>query len=157
MLATTEDLLLPSPPSAVEVALAGVASRDLAEKYARARPRSEIKVQFTDKGLTGEIVLPSTAVRLLLDILRDMAKGDAVTVIPVHAELTTQQAADFLNISRPFLVGLLSKGEIAHRKVGTHRRIRFEDILNYKRKKEVEQKDALRQLVAEAQDLKMGY
>ena len=157
MLAYTEDTMRPSPPSAVEVALAGVASRDLAARYAKARPRSEIKVQFIDKGLTGEVVLPATAVRLLLDILRDMAKGDAVTVIPVHAELTTQQAADFLNISRPFLVNLLSKGEIAHRKVGTHRRIRFEDILNYKRKTEVEQKDALKQLVAEAQELKMGY
>ncbi|MGH3489613.1 MAG: helix-turn-helix domain-containing protein [Actinopolymorphaceae bacterium] len=67
--------------------------------------------------------MPRAAVRLLARILAHMAAGRGVSVIPVHAELTTQQAADMLNVSRPFLIGHLEAGEIDYTKVGSHRRV----------------------------------
>ena len=74
------------------------------------------------------VELPPSVAALLLEILEDMAAGSAVAVLRRDTELTTQQAADYLNVSRPFLVGLLEAGEVPFRRVGTHRRVRFEDL-----------------------------
>jgi excisionase family DNA binding protein len=103
------------------------------------------------------VTVPTAAFRLLANILTEMAKGHAVTLIPVHAELTTQQAANVLNVSRPFVIQLLKEGKIPHHLVGTHRRIRYEDILNYKRDIDKKRMATLEELAKQAQELKMGY
>lgn len=97
--------------------------------------------------------IPAPAVNMLVRILEEMAQGNAVTLTPVHAELTTQEAADLLNISRPYLIQLLEDGKIDYRKVGTHRRVRFEAIIVYKKKIHAERLAVLNELAAYDQEL----
>lgn len=104
-----------------------------------------------------QIELSEGAFTLLVQILTEMSKGNGIMVMPIHAELTTQQAADFLNVSRPFAIGLLEKGEIPFRTVGRHRRVRLEDIMTYRKRVEEERLNALGELVDQAQELNMGY
>lgn len=101
--------------------------------------------------------MPAAAVKLLHAILEDMASGRAVTLVPQNTELTTQQAADFLNVSRPYLVQLLEQKRLPYRLVGTHRRVRFEDLAEYKISTDSARREALDGLAAQAQDLKLGY
>ena len=92
-----------------------------------------------------------------MDILGAMAAGQGITLIPENTELTTVQAADILNISRPFLIKLLEEGKIPYRKVGKHRRIRMEDVMKYKQAIDQERESVLEQLVDDAHDQDMGY
>lgn len=101
------------------------------------------------------VVLPAAAVRMLGALLAELAKGNAVTLMPHHAELTTQEAADLLNVSRPFLVGLLESGQLPYHKVGTHRRVLFADLMIYKRQRDAHSEAALQELAALSQDLKL--
>jgi excisionase family DNA binding protein len=86
-----------------------------------------------------------------------MAQGNAVTVIPIHTELTTQEAANILNVSRPHLIKLLENEKIAFSKSGIHHRIRYRDLMNYKQQRNQQSQAALDELVRQAQDYKMGY
>lgn len=142
----------PSLPSEQEARLAHETSRKLASRY---HASEVVRVGLLDRNNRTEetIELPATAVRLLLDILEQMSRGNAVTLMPIHAELTTQQAADLLNVSRPHLVQLLTKGEIPYRKVGTHRRIRAEDLFAYKRQNEADRRRTLAELSGYDQEL----
>lgn len=99
----------------------------------------------------------SFPIKILQRVLTEMAQGNAVTIIPLNAELTTQAAADFLNVSRPFLVKQIEAGNIPHRKIGTHRRVRVEDLLKYKREIDKNRHQTLDELTAEAQRLGLGY
>jgi excisionase family DNA binding protein len=103
------------------------------------------------------LTLPVAAARLLEHLLTEMAHGNAVTLIPVHAELTTQEAADYLNVSRPYLIRLLEENAIRFHKVGTHRRVRFQDLKAYKERIDAKREKTMNELVAEAQELGLGY
>jgi len=104
-----------------------------------------------------DLILPRAALDLLRKLLSEMAQGNAATIVPVHAELTTQEAANLLNVSRPHLVKLLIEGELPFTMVGTHRRVRLQDLLVYREQQDSESQDALEQLTEQAQELGMGY
>ena len=144
-----EATLAPALPSEAEAILAKETSRVLASHMGAAEP-----LQFRIGPAPEETVrVPTSAVRMLVRILEEMAKGNAITLIPVHAELTTQEAADMLNISRPSLIQLLDEGKIDYRKVGTHRRVRFEALMKFKREADADRKAALAELAAYDQEL----
>jgi excisionase family DNA binding protein len=104
-----------------------------------------------------DLILPRQALSLLRDLLTEMAQGNAVTVVPTHAELTTQEAANILNVSRPYLVKLLENDVIPYTKTGTHRRIRYQILMEYKQQRDEESHSALDELTNQAQELDMGY
>jgi len=120
--------------------------------------RSSVRIQLLDDGKEADtVVVPASALRLFLHLLTEISQGNAVTLIPTHAELTTQQAADFLNVSRAYLVKLLDEGKIPCRTVGKYRRVRFDDLMASKRKDDEARAKILDQLTAETQELGMGY
>jgi len=140
-------------PTNADALLARESSRLLAaHKLGR---KASVRIQLVDDDKTVDV--PASALRLFVHLLTEMSQGNAVTLIPTHAELTTQQAADLLNVSRPFLVKLLDEGKIPCRTVGKYRRVRFDDLMAYKRKDDEARAKVLDQLTAEAEELGMGY
>ena len=99
--------------------------------------------------------LPARAVRLIAEFLTAMAEGKPVALLRRTAEMTTQEAAELLNVSRPYVVGLIDRDEIPHRMVGTHRRVLLSDLIAYKKKSDARRKDAIAKMVAEAQKLRL--
>src|SRR5947209_5493012 len=149
-------VLGPVTPTEREAQLAEESSRILSS-YLRDTEVLTIRV-IPESGRQEEAVtIPAVAFRLLVNILTQMAHGNAVTLIPVHPELTTQEAADLLNVSRRFLVKLMEKGEIPYRKVGTRRRVLYKDIAEYKRRIDERRQATLGELAVQAQELGMGY
>ena len=140
----------PAPPSRRDVALAAEASHTLSHVR---DATSELRVHLDD-GVT--LRLPKAAVDLLHGLLAEMARGNAVALRPVHAELTTQEAADHLNVSRPFLIRLLRERGIPFRMVGTHRRIKFSDLEAYRRETEAVREGAMQELADQSQELDLG-
>lgn len=106
---------------------------------------------------SAEVNLPPQAVKALEEVLEHLAKGRKVSVITQSAEYSTQKAAEFLRVSRPFLIGLLEKGEIPYRKVGTHRRILISDLQKYKDLIDAGRLKTLEELTKQAQELGLGY
>ncbi len=144
---------MPTPEAVQE---ARSALRKLAPLAAPARSTPEVRI-LSESGAEQAVTVPRQAFELFLEILGQMANGNAVTILPVHAELTTQQAADLLNVSRPHLVHLLEERAIPFRRVGAHRRVRAVDVLAYKRRDEARRREVLDELAAEAQEHALGY
>jgi excisionase family DNA binding protein len=143
-------------PSEKEMELARTSSRILSALTLK-KAKSVVISLETGKHHRDCVTLPLSAFKLLVTILTQMAEGNAVTLIPVHAELTTQEAADLLNVSRPYLIRLLEEKKIPFRNVGTRRRILFQDLMEYKQKIDTARRKVLNDLAEEAQNLDMGY
>ena len=143
-----------SPLSSDELGLAQ-RSRGIFARHTDKKGRVMLHIQ---EGKAKEsLIIPAAAARLFQDILAQMSEGNMVSVMTQQGELTTQQAADLLNVSRPYLVGLLDGGHIPFRKVGTHRRIYTKDMIAYKQAVDGKRSRALNELAKQAQDLNMGY
>ena len=138
----------------VEAAVQG--QRELASLLSTKFETQRIDI-FDKEDKPHSLVLPTSALRLLVDILGELAIGNAVKVVPVHAELTSQEAADLLNVSRPHLVKMLEEGAIPFTKTGRHRRIRFSDLMAFKQRRDEESQEAMEALAQQAQALGMGY
>jgi len=142
-------------PETAEVA--DRAARALTLVQRKARKSGTVTIQPVRTGKAPPIVLPVEALLRLVEILRQMAAGREVAVVPRRTELTTHQAARLLNVSRPYLISLLDAGKIRCRRVGTHRRINIADLIEYRKEEDEIAEDALTELAAEAQRLSLGY
>lgn len=149
--AAVRELELPDETAAEQAARAVA---DLTS-FLRAHPTPTARVQLCADDTDGEtqVVIPAVAFRFFVDVLAELANGNAVTVAPVHAELTTQQAADILNVSRPYLIRLLDDKRIPFRRVGNRRKVLLADLLDYKRTDDRRRQEVLDELTREASDL----
>ncbi|NJL25333.1 MAG: helix-turn-helix domain-containing protein [Calothrix sp. SM1_5_4] len=143
-------------PSENEIILAREASRALARTLSGKSGTVKVRVG-NDGPSVKEVLIPLSALKMLVHLLGEMARGNSVTLTPLHAELTTQEAADILNVSRPFLIKLLDEKKIPYRKVGRHRRVYARDIFAFKSKQDLERAEAIDTIVSEAQRLNLGY
>jgi len=143
-------------PSDKEIELAKQSSRILSKMALKKGKSIDIvldKAQKEQKNVT----LPVSAFKLLINILTEMSEGNAITLTPVHAELTTQEAANILNVPHVYLVGLLDAKKIPYRKVGARKKILLRDVMIYKAKSREKSYKLLEELVEDAQKLDMGY
>ena len=116
-------------------------------------PGVKIKIQETGEFIT----IPKKALSLLINILSNMSEGKSITIIPTDSEISTQQAADMLNISRPHLIKLLENNTIPFKKVGSHRRILLRDLVTYEKSLQKTREEKLKFLSEQAQELNLGY
>jgi len=147
------------PPTEAQAKEAAEAARALAPLLSRkkhvATELSVRRAEASHEEVT--VTVPKPAFELFVSILEQMSLGNAVTVIPVHAELTTQEAADLLNVSRPYLVRLLDSGKIPFHMVGTHRRVLANDIREYQERALADREKIATELTEEAEKLGLGY
>ena len=109
----------------------------------------EIRIQESGE----PIKIPFKVLEMLAFILKNYQEGNAVSIVPIGTEFTTQKAAEFLNCSRPYVVKLIEQGKLKCKKVGRHRRIKFKDLVDYKKKMIKEREEALDQMVKEAEEM----
>lgn len=153
MTSTQTKMILPGEG---EVRAAVQGQRALAAYLATQLETQRIQI-FDEQERAHDVELPTSALKLLIDILAELADGNAVKVVPVYAELTTQEAADLLNVSRPHLIKLLEDGALPFHRTGKHRRVRFADLMQYKESRDRASADAMAELTKQAQALGMGY
>jgi excisionase family DNA binding protein len=124
-------------------------------KYLEKEEGSHRVVLSVDEGV--QVSVPESALKFLLKYLYSLSEGQAVSILPVESEMSTQQVADILNVSRPHLVKMLENDEIPYHRVGKHRRIKATDLMKYKEQRDNEREDLLDDLASQAQELDMGY
>jgi excisionase family DNA binding protein len=146
--------LTPARPRPDEIARARKSSQTLAHYL-----NDPVRIKLTiARGTTEETVeLPAAVLRPMIEILTAFAQGQPTMILPMKARLTTQEAADLLQVSRPHLIKLLEKGELRFDKVGSHRRIEFSELIRYKRQRDQQRDTALDELADIAQKHGMGY
>jgi excisionase family DNA binding protein len=130
------------------------AIRRVEQLLSHAAMRQETYPQL--RSANGEVIdLPEPLFQILRQVVHILAQGDSVSIVPIHRELTTQQAADILNVSRPYLISLLDQNLIPFNRTGKHRRIKFGDLMSYKRKRDTERRAQLAELtrISEEYDL----
>lgn len=135
--------------------LAGVAANRLAELLEN-QAMGESVIRLTAEGVSEAVPMnvPVEVLKLLAGILKQLAEGNIISIVPYNQELTTQQAADILNVSRPYLVkSILDRGELPFRHVGNRRRIRFQDLMEYRKKDSEKRQKILEEMTAEAEEL----
>jgi excisionase family DNA binding protein len=130
-------------------------SKHILESVFGTRPAELALRIIGHSGTSKTFALPTRLGRFVLETLREIASGNAVRLLQIRRELTTHEAAELLNVSRTHLIGLLEKGVIPHRLVGSHRRIALTDLLAYKEKTYAQRKEALYAIAAEAQEFKL--
>ena len=148
----SEQALSERPPTEDEVRQASEAARALAT----ALTPQGLPFSVNRNGDATEVALPPALGQLVLDVLTHVARGEMVTFVPYGAELTTKEAADLLNVSRPFLVAMLEEGKIPFHRVGSHRRVRASDLLAFRTARDRERADALRDLQRLGQEFDAG-
>jgi excisionase family DNA binding protein len=129
----------------------------LADSEDQATKNKDEVIKFKLQGSDEVVIIPLKALHLLNAILSNMSQGKSIALMPTDAEVSTQQAAEILNVSRPHVIKLLEKGEIPHKKVGSHRRILLQDILKYESNLKSNRRKKLNALAKEAQQLNLGY
>ena len=137
------------------IALNAISFLESTTEEIKGRKEKGVKIKIQETGAF--ISIPKKALSLLFSIVANMAEGKSITLIPSDSELTTSQAADMLNVSRPHVVKLLEQGEIPFKKVGKHRRIALQDVIKYEASLKSERTKNLDFLANQAQDLNLGY
>jgi excisionase family DNA binding protein len=139
-------------PTEADIKISTQSSRVLASLTNSHSQTQKITVE-SENGKEESLLIPSVAYELLIDILSQISQGNAVTLVPVQAELSTQQAANLLNVSRPYLIKLLESKKIPYRKIGKHRRILAKDLYQYKADIDAKRSQSLDQLTALTEEL----
>jgi excisionase family DNA binding protein len=147
--------LAPPDMTAEEADMARTAQRFIVESLDHSRSAS---ITLTsDTGEAPSISVPTKTLRLIADLLGLMAERRPVSLTPLNHELTTVEAAQFLNVSRPFVIKEIEEGRLPHRKVGSHRRVQFSDLLKYAEAMHAQQAQALQRLADNAAELGLDY
>lgn len=146
-----------SPPklSAQEVEMARAAQRCIMEALDHSRAAA-ITLTTTD-GSHPTVELPPGALKLIGQLLGAMSEGRPITLMPSKQEFSTVEAANFLNVSRPFVIKEIEQGRLPHRKVGTHRRVAFDDLVTYALEMRKRQESALERMAENARELGLDY
>jgi excisionase family DNA binding protein len=154
------------PPTEDQTATNGIMKADILESERvlcqilnslKEKEKSDYTFFLNNETDEVHITIPKEALSLLVEILVQMGKGNGVKIVPIRKELTTTEAADILNVSRPYLVELLDSGQIPFRSIESRRRILLEDVMNYKNNIDAKREQTLAELAAQAQELNMGY
>lgn len=143
-------------PSAEEMALAKLGSQELSAVI-EINGEAQRIIVVDKSGKTHEVTIPTSALNMMIEMLTQLGQGNSVSITPIHAELTTQEGADMLNMSRPTFIKLLDSGDIPFSRTGNRRKVAYADLMSYKSCLEEKRLATLAELSALDQEMEMGY